>query len=767
MKIGRYLVEREIESSGTSSAYYLAYDPELERSVLIQRHTAYAASEPQVAGALARLRQEASALARSNPRVGEILDSGVHDGTPFLVLEYLDRRKLRQGADPSSTFRDYPEREPFQTVDSRGARESGGPVHSMIPVVAGLILLLMIISVFPRLNQPKNSLPAQNLFAGAITLTALARTSDVLGDQISALRTAEANIDALNAQGSGFYDPDPAMWLTGTALVATIQAHERTVAAAETAFAQSLSVTPNAASILVQTLIVHAEETMDVAIQTAIAPAYPAADFPAVAEPEIAPPLRSEPLPAPTNPPAPTPMPTVTEPRPGAAPPTALEPSGDGIVPKDYTVGFGHGIMPEARIDHPGADFSVGDLAYIGAYKTDNLPGSGGNLLEWEILEIRDGAALLISRFGLDGFPYHERNEAVSWEKSSIRKWLNGEFYEKAFSADEKSYILSREVINTDNPEHGTDAGKDTEDKVFLLSYNEVNRFFPTRDDRLLRPTAYAIEQSVWFNQAKETTWWWLRTPGVHPQTAMFVRDDGDFSVAGGRVDSPKGAIRPAIWVRISGADSSGSDISIQPGSKWITFGRYEQDNSLANGSEPIRWKILNVTSEYALLLSEKILDLMPFDTSGRGVTWESCTLRRWLNNDFLNTAFTPEERRLILNEVIINHDNTVEGTDSGNDTIDSVFLLSADEVAQFMPAMDFMETDLTTYANSRHKDIFIGYDFIGGWWLRTMGGSSSSAAWVNHRPGTVNMEIDHYGYGVGFENGKVRPAIRLRLTGR
>lgn len=585
MKIGRYQVEREIGSSGTSSAYYLAYDPELERSVLIQRHAAPAASERQIADALAQLRLEASALARSNPRVGEILDSGVQDKTPFLVLEYLDPRNHRPGTASSSAFDGFPEREPFVTGDSRGVRENAGSVRGIIPVVAGLMLLLMIISVFPQLNQPKNSPPSQNRFAGAITLTALARTSDVLGDQISVLRTAEANIETLNAQGDGFYDPDPGMWMTGTALVATIQAHETTAAAVETSFAQPPDATPNAASDLVRAVMTHAAETRTITAQAIKATATPTAEPPAIAEPEIASPPMLEPLPAPTNSPMPTPMPTITATRPGVAPPTAPEPSGDGIVPRDYRYGFGHGIMPQDRVDHPDANFSPGDIAYIGSYKTDNFPGGGENLLEWDVLEIRDGAALLISRYGIDGLPYHDRNEAASWESSSIRKWLNGEFYEKAFTADEKSYILTREVTNTDNPEHGTDAGKETEDKVFLLSYNEVDRFFPTRSDRLLHPTAHAIEQRVWLNREKETTWWWLRTPGSHPQTAMFVRDDGEYSVAGGRVDSPKGAIRPAIWVRISGAASSGLDISIQPGSKWITFGRYEQDNSLANGN--------------------------------------------------------------------------------------------------------------------------------------------------------------------------------------
>ena len=236
----------------------------------------------------------------------------------------------------------------------------------------------------------------------------------------------------------------------------------------------------------------------------------------------------------------------------GSSPSTAAQrlPVGDGSRPDHvYLPGYGHGKLPEDDVVSPYANFSLGDIAYIGMYTTDDF-GAGRGLLEWDVLEVRGREALIVLSYGLDGFPYHADGGAATWATSSIRSWLNGEFYANAFDAEEKSHILASEIVNTGNPENGNEGGANTSDNVFLLSYSEAIKYFRNAQDRILSPSVYAVTQKVWLNPATAGTNWWLRTPGFTPNSAMYIDDQGNFNTVGALNDSPKGTIRPAMWVR-------------------------------------------------------------------------------------------------------------------------------------------------------------------------------------------------------------------------
>ncbi|MGN0325722.1 MAG: DUF6273 domain-containing protein [Lachnospiraceae bacterium] len=108
-----------------------------------------------------------------------------------------------------------------------------------------------------------------------------------------------------------------------------------------------------------------------------------------------------------------------------------------------------------------------------------------------------------------------------------------------------------------------------------------------------------------------------------------------------------------------------------------VTFGTYEQDNNLENGSEPIKWYVLNAGGGKALLLSVYILDCKPYDDNNAGVTWENCTLRSWLNSEFYNTAFGDDEKSHIILSNIENN--------AANSTDDYIFLLSNEELEPYV----------------------------------------------------------------------------------
>ena len=131
----------------------------------------------------------------------------------------------------------------------------------------------------------------------------------------------------------------------------------------------------------------------------------------------------------------------------------------------------------------------------------------------------------------------------------------------------------------------------------------------------------------------------------------------------------------------------------------YIFFGSYEQDNDLENGPEPIEWEVMKIEDGKAFLLSKYVLDSRRYNETGKAVTWETCTMRGWLNDEFLNAAFTPGEQDAIIDTEVVNDDNPYYGTEGGNDTVDKLFLLSYDEMREFYEYNLWFEDYLDGYS--------------------------------------------------------------------
>lgn len=106
-----------------------------------------------------------------------------------------------------------------------------------------------------------------------------------------------------------------------------------------------------------------------------------------------------------------------------------------------------------------------------------------------------------------------------------------------------------------------------------------------------------------------------------------------------------------------------------------IMLGTYEQDGNNSNGKEDVEWIVLKTKDKKALLISQYALDCQPYNATHTQVTWETCTLRKWLNNEFFNTIFTATEKSLILTETVSVGPYYEENP--GNDTKDKVYLLN------------------------------------------------------------------------------------------
>ena len=195
-----------------------------------------------------------------------------------------------------------------------------------------------------------------------------------------------------------------------------------------------------------------------------------------------------------------------------------------------------------------------------------------------------------------------------------------------------------------------------------------------------------------------------------------------------------------------------------------IKFGKYEQDNDTSNGKEDIEWLVLAKENSNALLISDKALDCKPYNTSCEEVTWETCSLRAWLNDDFLNDAFTKEEQAIINTTDVSADENPNSKTNQGNDTQDKVFLLSVIEADLYFVGNENKRMCVsTTYA--RKKGAYTsGTQYNDGstcwWWLRTSGNSRYSAAYI-HTYGRI------YSSGVMVSNTHegVRPAMWISCT--
>ena len=117
----------------------------------------------------------------------------------------------------------------------------------------------------------------------------------------------------------------------------------------------------------------------------------------------------------------------------------------------------------------------------------------------------------------------------------------------------------------------------------------------------------------------------------------------------------------------------------------YYVFGLYEQDGDKSNGKEPIEWEILDENENGTLLVSRYVLDNVRYDMRVAGeVTWETCELRSWMNDDFYNAAFDDEMKARINTVTIVNEDNQSWETSGGNDTSDKIFALSVSEIKKY-----------------------------------------------------------------------------------
>ena len=296
--------------------------------------------------------------------------------------------------------------------------------------------------------------------------------------------------------------------------------------------------------------------------------------------------------------------------------------------------------------------------------------------IKWRVIDSQPGKIEAICQAGYNSFldrqPYNKELVPVKWNTCSLRKFLNKDFIDNVFTEEERSRIINTEVTCENNSLFGTSGGDSTVDKVFILSASEASRLIP--DD-------YSKKHK-----------WWLRTPGYVDYSTCFFSNEVDY--IGELVDIKKGpreypCARPVIWIDTSGIPRYTREITKEDKSE------YKKGNEIEYGFDPlkgpIKWRILDVKDDRALIISkdifrERLFDIKPEDDSDYVPMWENCNIRKWLNGEFFDNFLTEEEKQRVV--VTNNQNNNVKKYDDSfveaHATNDKVFLLSEEEALSY-----------------------------------------------------------------------------------
>jgi len=450
-------------------------------------------------------------------------------------------------------------------------------------------------------------------------------------------------------------------------------------------------------------------------------------------------------------------------------------------------------------------NIKLSDTYTFGAYEQDNDASNGKEKIEWIVLDKSEMSLLLISKQALACRPYNISFTDVTWENCSLRTWMNRAFLDAAFSEEEQRQIISINVHPDKNPSYSTDPGNATTDKIFLLSINEVKKYFSDDKARRCAPTAYAKAQGAYTNSGYQiasggaTCWWWLRSSGSDQDRATLVDLDGDVYCDGSYVGDDEGSVRPAMWISLSDDDDASleneaaaaeskensiNDIDttemyqrchtgvydISAGAQfdaaainvgdYVSFGSYEQDDDDMNGPDPIEWLVLEKRNGAVLVISRYVLMNSRYDYDHLSVTWENSDVRSFLNDDFLETAFTAAEISRIPTVQVLPDINPFFDTESGNATSDKIFLLSTSEVKQYFPNNDARKcvvTPVASYSSYNSNWLLRSPGYYGG---VVQGGYAIGYAVVVNGDGLLDTTV----YGDGGRDG-IRPALWITLN--
>ncbi len=373
--------------------------------------------------------------------------------------------------------------------------------------------------------------------------------------------------------------------------------------------------------------------------------------------------------------------------------------------------------------------------------------------IEWLVLDTnQSGSKLLLSKYVIEAKCFNDIGsdsagyDSQSWEKSGIRNWLNSDFLNETFTEAEIYGIGITSRMNRGNTKYHVKGGGETYDQVFLLSIDEAKAYFATEEDLRAKPVENT-ESELWVDEDGYCNWW-LRSPGCDNTRSANVRSSGYVYLRGDSNNSNILGVRPALWVNFESigyaesvessrkeseaaatSETTAKTIKVNPALIKFPYEGYARFGNYNSGS--LDWIVLDKQDDKVLLITKNIVYCRPYMESESDTTWEKCSLRKWLNEEFYNDAFIEDERNMIITTDVVNKGNADKGTHGGNNTQDNVFILSLDEANQYFRGDDSRKA-VGAYSAVR-QGLYVDSNGCSLWWLRTPGAVGYASCYVDH----------------------------------
>ena len=320
----------------------------------------------------------------------------------------------------------------------------------------------------------------------------------------------------------------------------------------------------------------------------------------------------------------------------------------------------------------------------------------------------------------------------------------------------------------------------------------------PVPDEMLLHEPIVSSDSTLSTGQVTE---WSCITFGSYPQAEIVPAPSS--AVDAYAADEGSFVVDPVLYGQLEQASWIDNETEMN-GVRYLRLNRSGAVSSAANRKgqyrwedgyewhyfrfDPIRWRVIALEGENALLMADRLLDCQPFHTDPGPVGWADSTVRSWLNGlsgeentagidyggkGFVDMAFSATERKALVLSHVVTRANARYGTDCGSDTDDYVFLLSNDEVfgtdeaarhgfypfnGKDDPAKRFRST---MYAKCR-----------GSWWS-SVNGYMGNSFWFMRTNGYNRASVSYIcDFGYIYQRGTVAscgdsgilPALRIRL---
>ncbi len=200
-----------------------------------------------------------------------------------------------------------------------------------------------------------------------------------------------------------------------------------------------------------------------------------------------------------------------------------------------------------------------GDSIEMGKWMEEANSTGGPKPLTWTAVEVQDEYVVLLCDNIIDCREF-DKNGGSAWDTSTLRTFLNGEFYQDAFTSEEKALILKSTTVTEENPNYSGTYGKDCSDNVFIPSIQEFKNYMTKVENKAFaKATNYALRKGL-----KEYTkqsggmeitgsWFWLRSGGFSKGYTAHCYADGDISY-GGEESTVTIGVRPAIKIKLPGS---------------------------------------------------------------------------------------------------------------------------------------------------------------------------------------------------------------------